>query len=146
MQKPDRVLFLFFWINLYKRKYPLLSLWKTANLTLIALKLLNQYPMTKIPSNNTQKNKSSTLSVCLIVKNEEIFLSQCLESIKHAVDEIIIVDTDSTDSTVDVAESFGTKVYHHPWRNSSSEGRNYSLYYATCDWLFQIDADEVLNR
>ena len=87
-----------------------------------------------------------TISACLIVKNEEKFLPQCLESIKNAVDEIIIVDTGSTDRTVEIAKSYGAKVYHHPWRNSFSEARNHSLSYATCDWILQIDADESLEQ
>lgn len=82
----------------------------------------------------------------MIVKNEEKFLAQCLKSIKDAVDEIIIVDTGSTDKTVEIAQSFGAKVYHHPWRNSFSEARNHSLCYATCDWILQIDADEALEQ
>ncbi len=87
-----------------------------------------------------------TISACLIVKNEEKFLPHCLESIKNAVDEIIIVDTGSTDRTVEIAESFGAKVYHHPWRNSFSEARNHSISYAVCDWILQIDADESLEQ
>jgi len=82
----------------------------------------------------------------MIVKNEEKFLAQCLKSIKDTVDEIIIVDTGSTDRTVEIAQSFGAKVYHHPWRNSFSEARNHSLGYATGDWILQIDADEALEQ
>lgn len=99
--------------------------------------------MTKDTENN---NHRPTISACMIVRNEEGFLPQCLESIKGAVDEIIIVDTGSTDKTVDIAKSFGAKVYHHPWRNSFSEARNHSLGYATCDWILQIDADEELEQ
>ncbi|MCF6149106.1 MAG: tetratricopeptide repeat protein [Candidatus Kuenenia sp.] len=91
-------------------------------------------------------NNRPTISACMIVKNEERFLPQCLESIKDAVDEIIIVDTGSTDKTVEIAKTFGAKVYHHPWRNSFSEARNHSLRYATSDWILQIDADEELER
>ncbi len=87
-----------------------------------------------------------TISACLIVKNEEKFLPQCLESIKNAVDEIIVVDTGSTDRTVEIATSFGARVYHHPWRNSFSEARNHSISYAVCDWILQIDADESLEQ
>src|SRR4030066_756382 len=93
-----------------------------------------------------QKTGRPTISACMIVKNEEKFLAQCLKSIKDAVDEIIIVDTGSTDNTVEIAQSFGAKVYHHPWRNSFSEARNHSLSYATCDWILQIDADEALEQ
>ncbi|MBM4053765.1 MAG: DUF4071 domain-containing protein [Planctomycetes bacterium] len=99
--------------------------------------------MNKTYNNNIHR---PTISACMIVKNEEKFLPQCLESIKDAVDEIIIVDTGSTDKTVDIAKSFGAKVYHHPWRNSFSEARNHSLSYATCEWILQIDADEELER
>jgi len=93
-----------------------------------------------------QKSNRPTISVCMIVKNEEKFLAQCLKSVKDATDEIIIVDTGSTDKTVEIAQSFGAKVYHHPWRNSFSEARNHSLHYATCDWILQIDADEALEQ
>ena len=93
-----------------------------------------------------QKGDRPTISVCMIVKNEEKFLAQCLKSVKDATDEIIIVDTGSTDKTVEIAQSFGAKVYHHPWRNSFSEARNHSIRYATCDWILQIDADEALEQ
>lgn len=91
-------------------------------------------------------NGRPSLSACMIVKNEEKFLAQCLKSIKDTVDEIIIVDTGSTDRTVEIAQSFGAKIYHHPWRNSFSEARNHSLSYATCDWILQLDADEALEQ
>lgn len=91
------------------------------------------------------KNRPS-ISACMIVKNEEKFLSQCLTSIKGAVNEIIIVDTGSTDKTVEIAHSFGASVYHHPWNNSFSEARNHSLKYAKGDWILQIDADEALEQ
>lgn len=87
-----------------------------------------------------------TLSVCMIVKNEERFLAQCLDSVKGVADEIIIVDTGSTDATVDIARRYTDRVYHHAWNNSFSEARNISLGYATGDWILQIDADEELER
>ena len=86
-----------------------------------------------------------SLSACMIVKNEEEFLPQCLDSVKDVVDELIIVDTGSTDRTVEIAESYGARVYHHPWQGSFSEARNHSIKYATCDWILQIDADEELE-
>ncbi|RLB04217.1 MAG: glycosyltransferase, partial [Deltaproteobacteria bacterium] len=85
------------------------------------------------------------LSVCMIVKNEEKMLPKCLESIREVADEIIIVDTGSTDNTVAIAESFGAKVYFHPWEKDFSKHRNQSLSYATGDWILQIDADETLE-
>jgi len=81
------------------------------------------------------------ISACMIVKNEEKLLPQCLESIKW-VDELIVVDTGSTDKTVEIAESYGAKVYHHPWENDFSLHRNQSIGYATGDWILIIDADE----
>jgi len=91
-----------------------------------------------------QKNQSrkETISACMIVKNEEKLLPNCLESIRHWVDEIIIVDTGSTDKTVEIAKSYGAKVYHQEWQNDFSFHRNYSISKATCDWILIIDADE----
>ncbi len=87
-----------------------------------------------------------TLSLCMIVKNEEKFLPTCLESVKDYVDEIIIVDTGSTDKTVEIAGKYNTKLYHHAWENSFSKARNYSLKYATCDWILILDADEEIIK
>jgi glycosyltransferase involved in cell wall biosynthesis len=81
----------------------------------------------------------------MIVKNEQELLPQCLDSFKDVVDEIIIVDTGSTDRTVEMAESYGAKVYHHPWESDFSKHRNQSISYATSDWIFIIDADEELS-
>ncbi|MFH2056819.1 MAG: glycosyltransferase, partial [bacterium] len=89
---------------------------------------------------------AETVSLCMIVKNEEEFLPRCLASVKNVVDEIIIVDTGSEDRTVEIAESFGAKVFHHPWQNSFSLHRNQSIEYATCDWVLILDADEELER
>lgn len=86
------------------------------------------------------------LSACLIVKNEEHFLGQCLESIKNYVDEIVVVDTGSTDSTVEIAQSFGARVYAHPWDNNFSKHRNQSIGYARGKWILYIDADEELVK
>lgn len=83
-----------------------------------------------------------TISACMIVKNEEHNLPRCLISIQPLVDEIIIVDTGSTDKSIEIAESFGAKIYHHPWENDFSKHRNQSLSYATCDWVLIVDADE----
>lgn len=96
-------------------------------------------------SNTTEREQiGPTISCCMIVKNEEAFLGACLESIKDFVDEIIVVDTGSTDGTVDIARVFTEKVYFHPWNNSFSEARNQAMSYATGDWILTIDADEEL--
>ncbi|MDQ7062685.1 MAG: glycosyltransferase [candidate division KSB1 bacterium] len=91
------------------------------------------------------KQQHPRLSVCMIVKNEEKLLPRCLESVKDVADEIIIVDTGSTDRTIEIAHQFGAKVYHHPWQNDFSLHRNQSISYATGDWILQIDADEELD-
>ena len=85
-----------------------------------------------------------TLSLCMITKNEENNLSRCLDCIKEFVDEIIIVDTGSTDKTVEIAKSYGAHIYHYDWNNDFSKARNVSLQKATKDWILVLDADEVL--
>jgi glycosyltransferase involved in cell wall biosynthesis len=90
------------------------------------------------------EKKKTTISLCMIVKNEESCLVRCMKSVRDHVDEIIIVDTGSMDNTVEIAESYGARVYHHPWENDFSKHRNQSLSYATGDWIFQLDADEEL--
>jgi tetratricopeptide (TPR) repeat protein len=85
-----------------------------------------------------------TLSLCMIVKDEEEMLPRCLAAVKPAVDEMIIVDTGSTDRTVEIAESFGATVLHHEWTGSFADARNVSLEAATGDWIIYLDADEVL--
>lgn len=102
-------------------------------------KLLGQ-----IPSAAAEMQKEPTISLCMIVKNEDAFLDQCLKSIKDYVDEIIIVDTGSTDGTVEIARRFTDKLYFHAWENSFSKARNQSIAYATGDWIFIMDADEEM--
>jgi peptidoglycan/xylan/chitin deacetylase (PgdA/CDA1 family)/glycosyltransferase involved in cell wall biosynthesis len=86
------------------------------------------------------------LSLCMITKNEEHFLEQCLNSVKDLVDEIIIVDTGSTDKTKEIAESFGAKIFDFGWCDDFSAARNESLKHATGDWILVLDADEVLDK
>jgi glycosyltransferase involved in cell wall biosynthesis/thioredoxin-like negative regulator of GroEL len=93
-----------------------------------------------------KKVKRPKISLCMIVKNEERYLDNCLKSVKDVVDEIVIVDTGSEDRTVEIAKNYTDKVYFHPWKNSFSEARNHYLKYAAGDWIFQIDADEELVR
>jgi tetratricopeptide (TPR) repeat protein len=84
------------------------------------------------------------LSFCAIVKNEEKMLARCLYSVKDAVDEIIILDTGSTDKTIEIAQQFGAKIYHFNWGDDFAAARNESLKYAKCDWILVLDADEIL--
>ncbi len=85
-----------------------------------------------------------TLSLCMIVRNEEQMLPRCLAAIAPAVDEMVIVDTGSQDATIEIARSFGATVIEHPWTGSFSEARNISFEAATGDWLLYLDADEIL--
>jgi len=88
--------------------------------------------------------KPITLSICMMVKNEEVNLRRCLPSLEGIADEIIIIDTGSTDNTIEIAKSVGAKVFEHPWENDFSKHRNQSLSYASGDWVFVVDADEEL--
>ncbi|NIA28960.1 MAG: tetratricopeptide repeat protein [Actinobacteria bacterium] len=88
---------------------------------------------------------NATLTLCMIVKNEEEHIAHCLQSVKDAVDDIVIVDTGSTDRTVEICKSFGAKVYHHPWQDSFSKARNQALKYVKTEWALQLDADEELE-
>ncbi len=84
------------------------------------------------------------LSLCMILKNEEYFLENCLKSVEGIVDEIIAVDSGSTDKTMEIAKSFGAEVVEIKWQNDFSRARNVSLDYAKGDWILVLDADEEL--
>ena len=85
-----------------------------------------------------------TISLCLITRDEEKFLQNCLNSIQELVDEIIVVDTGSIDQTKEVAKRFTDKIYDFPWCNDFSLARNESLKYATKNWILILDADETI--
>lgn len=82
----------------------------------------------------------------MIVKNEEKFLEQCLKSVDQKVDEIIIVDTGSTDSTVNIAEKYNAKIFSFEWVDDFSIARNFSLEQATSQYILVMDADEYLDE
>ena len=86
-----------------------------------------------------------SISLCMIVKNEERRLKECLASAKPIVQEMIVVDTGSSDRSVEIAEQMGAKVFHHPWEGSFSIARNQSLSYASSDWILILDGDEILS-
>lgn len=88
----------------------------------------------------------ATISVCMIVKNEESVLARCLNSLGQIPDEIIIVDTGSSDNTIKIARQFTDKVFMFKWCDDFSAARNFSLSYATCDYIYCADADEVLDE
>ncbi|MFN3420248.1 MAG: glycosyltransferase [Armatimonadota bacterium] len=84
------------------------------------------------------------ISLCMIVKNEADNLPRCLDSVNGIVDEIVIVDTGSTDETPQIAERYGAKVIHFEWTGSFSDARNEYLKHATGEWILWLDADEAL--
>ena len=88
----------------------------------------------------------SFISLCMIVKNEEPHLPVCLNSVRGLVDEVVVVDTGSTDKTRDIAASCGARTFSFAWSDDFSEARNESLRHAKGDWIIFLDADEVLNR
>ncbi len=87
-----------------------------------------------------------TISLCMIVKNEESVLARCLDSIADLMDEIIIVDTGSTDSTKEIAARYTGRIYDFPWNFDFSAARNFSFSKATMDYIYAADADEVLDQ
>ena len=80
------------------------------------------------------------------MKNEEMNLARCLDSVADLVEEIIIVDTGSKDRTVEIASHYTTKVYSHPWKDDFSDARNYSFFKATMDYCMWMDADDILEE
>jgi tetratricopeptide (TPR) repeat protein len=88
--------------------------------------------------------RTPTLSACLIVRNEALVLERCLSSLSGAVDEIVVVDTGSTDATPEIAARFGARLHRFEWRADFSAARNVALDAASCDWILSIDADEYL--
>ena len=85
------------------------------------------------------------LSVCLIVKNEEEVLGRCLTCAAKFADEIIVVDTGSTDNTVSVAREFTDGVFFFEWRDDFSAARNFAFEKATCDYVMWLDADDIVT-
>lgn len=87
-----------------------------------------------------------SISLCMIVKNEEDVIGRCLDCVKDIVDEIVIVDTGSTDKTKEIVSMYTDKVYDFEWIDDFAAARNYSFSKASKDYIFWIDADEVLFK
>lgn len=85
------------------------------------------------------------LSLCMIVKNEEDCLQKCLSSVQGLVDEIIVIDTGSTDRTVEIAKQYTENIYPFEWVHDFSKARNASIRYATGKWILILDADEYVE-
>ena len=87
-----------------------------------------------------------SISVCMVVKDEEENLERCLESVKDIADEIVIVDTGSGDRTKDIARRYTNNVFDFKWVNDFSRARNFSLSKAVGEWVFFLDADETVSE
>ncbi|MBR5596828.1 MAG: glycosyltransferase family 2 protein [Lachnospiraceae bacterium] len=87
-----------------------------------------------------------TISVCMIVKNEEKVLARCLDSLAGLWEELIIVDTGSTDKTKEIASKYTDKIYDFSWTGNFSDARNFSFSKASCNYIYAADADEVLDE
>ncbi len=85
------------------------------------------------------------ISLCMVVKDEERWLKNCLQSIDRVVDEIIIVDTGSSDGTKEICNSFGAKVFDYIWEDSFAAARNYGIRKAEGEWILWLDADEEME-
>ena len=85
-------------------------------------------------------------SLCMIVKNEEKVLERCLDSLADLMDEIIIVDTGSTDNTKDIARKYTSKVYDYTWNGDFAAARNFAASHATMEYIYTADADEVIDK
>lgn len=88
--------------------------------------------------------ENNAISLCMIVKNEEQVLARCLASVEPLVDEMVVVDTGSTDRTVDIATVFGARVFHFDWNGNFSDARNLGVDQSRGRWILVLDADEAL--
>ncbi|WP_177505821.1 glycosyltransferase [Anaerosinus sp.] len=84
------------------------------------------------------------ISACIIAKDEADNIRECIDSLKKQVDEIILVDTGSTDNTIAIAKNCGAKVLQYQWENDFSKARNFAIEQVSCDWIVFLDADEYL--
>ena len=135
-----------------QRALALTSKWPTAQQVVTALeRTLNAHRKQSKRANPiawpelADPNRKPRLSVCMIVKNEERFLSQCLASVKNIADELFVIDTGSTDRTVEIAREHGAQVGHFEWCDDFAVARNASIAPATGDWILFLDADEELS-
>ena len=97
---------------------------------------------------NAQSGERSEplLSLIIITKNNGRDLARCLDSVRGLVDEIVVVDTGSTDNTREIAEGYTYKVFDFNWVNDFSAAKNYALKWATGKWVINLDADESLSK
>jgi len=95
--------------------------------------------------NKSHQRPRPTLAVCVIARNEEEFIGACLDSVRSHVDELIVVDTGSTDRTVELATERGARVEHFEWCDDFAAARNVAIDAAHSEWILMLDADEELD-
>lgn len=86
-----------------------------------------------------------TISLCMIVRDEENNLEACIDAVKSLIDEIIIVDTGSKDDTIEIAKRKNAKVFNFAWKDNFSAARNFAIQQASCDWILNLDADHIFD-
>ena len=90
-------------------------------------------------------DKNPSITLCMIVQDEEKNLENCINSVKSQIDEIIVIDTGSKDNTVQIAKKLGAKVFNFVWDNNFSAARNFALQQAKGDWILNLDADHIFR-
>ena len=118
--------------------------WKTAKKLLSAIPGRPGTPATHLAAPPFRDGERPRLTICMIAKDEERFLGRCLESVRGLADQVVLVDTGSTDRTVEIAKAHGAEVHFRAWDNHFSNARNEALRHATGDWILVLDADEEL--
>lgn len=119
--------------------------WKPAKRALSSIGGGPDKPTVDLPEPPLRDGQPPRLSVCLIARNEERFLDGCLKSVRGLADQIVLVDTGSTDRTVDIARSHGAEVHFRAWDDDFSAARNAALLHARGDWVLILDADEEVS-
>lgn len=149
-----RVLFLLIDIFLKQGKFPdamqevekaMVQFGMDTGILSAALEIRKKIGAKTIAAEGGKAKNAPTLSVCMIVKNEQQRLAYCLNSLSPVADEMIVVDTGSADKTKEIAEAFGARVFDIEWTNDFAVARNYSLSKAQGDWILVMDADEVIS-
>ncbi|MFN8672966.1 MAG: glycosyltransferase family 2 protein [Candidatus Sericytochromatia bacterium] len=90
--------------------------------------------------------ENNTISLCMLVKNNEKNVKRALDSLQGIIDELIIVDLGSTDKTIEIVKPYGSKIFQYEWNGSYADARNFALEQATCDWIFIMNPDEILEE
>jgi glycosyltransferase involved in cell wall biosynthesis len=94
---------------------------------------------------DVKRSSDPKVTLCMIMKNEEAHIGRCLQSLKDYVDDIVIVDTGSTDKSMEIAKSYGARIFEYPWEDDFSKARNQAMSHVETEWMIQLDADEEMD-